>query len=292
MEWQQLEYFHMVAQTEHYTRAAERLAVSQPAVSRSIAKLEEELGIPLFERRGRGIALSRYGAVFYKRTSRILQEMEQAKREIADLLDPEYGTVSFAFLKSLGISTVPALIQAYVADHPHVHFRLFQNATNVMLQLLENGEVDFCLSTIVPSGDDIEWAHLWMESLFAYVPRNHPLSRRASVTIAELAAEKLIVLKQGYSSRMFADRMFAEASLTPNITFEADELVTIIGFVRANLGISILPQVGELNMDNIVCLPIEGAESERAIGLAWNKDKYLSPAARRFRQFVIDRYRE
>lgn len=106
MEWQQLEYFH--------TLAAGKLSLSQPALSRSIAKLEQELGIPLFDKQGRGVVLNAYGRMFQARISRILHEMTEAKREIFELENPEYAQISLAFLKSLGIRYVPYFVRSFL----------------------------------------------------------------------------------------------------------------------------------------------------------------------------------
>jgi DNA-binding transcriptional LysR family regulator len=292
MEWQQLEYFQIVAQTEHFTRAAEVLSISQPTLSRSIAKLEEELGVPLFERLGRRVVLNHYGKLFYERTARILQEMSEAKQEITDLINPEHGTISFAFLKSLGASSVPKLVSLFLQQYPYVHFNLFQNATNAMLDQVESGEIDFCLSSMTETRKGVEWMNLWSEEIFACVPIHHPLAYRHSVSIRELAEEKFITLKQGYSIRTIFDQLFEQAGIKPNITFEGDEVVTVIGFITANLGIALLPKIKGVDMNNIKCLSISEPLVTRSIGIAWSKERYLSPVARRFREFLMDYYKE
>ncbi|TNJ62970.1 LysR family transcriptional regulator [Paenibacillus hemerocallicola] len=288
MEWQQLEYFHTVARVEHFTRAAELLSVSQSALSRSISKLEEELGVKLFERKGRGVVLNRYGKEFYAKTSRSLQELAQAKQEMIDLLDPERGTVSLAFLKSLGASFVPNLVSAFLGSCPRVHFQLFQNATSVMLDQLEAGDIDFCLSTVTETRASIEWQPLWTEDIFAFVPVGHELGNRRQVSLQELADSRVIALKQGYGTRTVMDRLYDQAGITPKIMFEGEEVVTLMGFVRAKLGITLLPDIKGVDMEGIVRLPVDEPECRRTIGLAWNKNSYLSPVANRFRQFLTE----
>lgn len=287
MEWQQLEYFHAVAKLQHVTRAAEQLAVSQSALSRSIANLEAELGVKLFERKGRGIVLNRFGQAFYAKTFRGLQEIARAKQEMLDLLAPDSGTVSLAFLKSLGTAFVPQLVSAFLQDSPKVQFRLHQHATPVMLDQLEAGEIDFCLSTVTENRPVIEWLPLWTDEIYAYVPASHPLARKGSVTLQELANNRMIALKPGYGTRTIQDRLFEQAGLQPAMMFEGEELVTLIGFVRANLGVALLPAVNGVLMDGIVRLGVDAAECTRTIGLAWNRSSYLSPVAIRFRDFLI-----
>src|SRR5579875_1786359 len=113
MEWHQIQYFQMVAETEHFTRAAEILSISQPALSRAISKLEEELGVQLFDRTGRNIVLNKYGKMFLQRVERSIQEIELGKQEIHDMIHPDHGTISLSFLHSLGISFIPGILKGF-----------------------------------------------------------------------------------------------------------------------------------------------------------------------------------
>lgn len=292
MEWQQLEYFKIVAETQHFTRAAEILSIAQPTLSRSISNLESDLGVPLFERLGRQVILTRYGKMFYKRTCGVLKEISLAKQELQDLVDPDHGRISIAFLQSLGASSVPKLIHHFLKEYPFVHFEMYQNSPNEILDQLEKGEIDFCFSAITQQRRGIEWVHLWNEKIFAFVSNDHPLANRKNVSIHELAEYKFVTLKQGYSIRTVFDQIFNAAGLQPSITFEGDEAVTVLGFVSANLGISLLPKIEGLRIGNIKQLSIREPVFERKIGLAWNKEKYLSPAAKRFQEYVEKMYQE
>jgi DNA-binding transcriptional LysR family regulator len=291
MEWQQLEYFQIVAETQHFTRAAEILSITQPTLSRSIAKLESELGVPLFERKGRQVILNQFGRMFYKRTSRVLKEMSEAKQEILDLIDPDHGEISFAFLKSLGISNVPKIIHHFLKQYPSVNFNFYQNSRDKMFEQLVSGEIDLCLSSINDAYPGIEWVKLWSEEMFVFVSNEHHLAHQKIVSIHELAHEKFIVLKQGNSSRTTFDSIFKQAGLIPNITFEGDEIFSVLGFVSENLGITLHPKISGVNMVNLNCLRINESILHREIGIAWNKLKYLSPVANRFKQFLIEYYK-
>lgn|SRR5690606_17078097 len=290
MEWQQLEYFHTVAKVQHFTKAAEILSISQPALSRSIANLEAELGVPLFDREGRTVRLNRYGERFKTRVSRALKEISDGKEELSNLLHPDYGVVAFSFLKSLGIFAVPTLLNQFLQEAPHIRFQLYQQATNVMLDQLEQGEVDFVLSSMTETRKSVEWKYLWEEEIFAYAPMHHPLANKGEIHIHELENEAFIAIKQGYGLRTIADELFNQAQITPNILFEADEVVTVLGFVTAGLGISLLPDITKLDYSNVVRLRIKDSGSRRKIGLAWKSNGYLSPAAERFRDFLYKRY--
>lgn len=139
MEWQQLEYFHTVARLQHMTLAAQTLCITQPALSRSIARLEKELGVPLFERNGRAIVLNRYGRLFLNRVNRIMNEYQEGKRELEDLIHPEHGEVSLGFLHTLGVHSIPDVIRSFRSAYPQIHFQLHQNSTQFLLDQLSAG---------------------------------------------------------------------------------------------------------------------------------------------------------
>ncbi|MBG9758084.1 LysR family transcriptional regulator [Lysinibacillus sphaericus] len=290
MEWQQLEYFVTVAKLEHMTRAAEALAISQPALSRSISKLEEELGVPLFDRQGRSIMLNRYGELFLYRVQRMRKEYEKAVLELQELNNPELGDVSLGFLHTLGTSIVPDLIRAFRQKHPHIRFHFTQNYSHSQLKQLLAGELDLCLLAAIDTEPPVSWKELWRDELFIMVPIDHPLAHRKSIKMKELEHESFVLMKKGYALRRSADRLLHAAGIKPKISYEGDEVSTIAGFVGAGLGVSLLPDDEDLNPKKIVKIHVEDMVCERIIGMAWIDNRYLSPSARQFQQFVFDFY--
>src|ERR1700751_4840048 len=147
MELQQLKYFREVAEREHVTRAAEKLFVSQSAISRAVTQLEEELGVPLFYRQGRTVVLSPYGRLFLKHVNRALSVLEGGKRLLREQTGEESGTISLGFLHSLGVEMVPRLIKEYRRKHPRTQFALLvQRSGRVLVTQLAEGSIDLCLS--------------------------------------------------------------------------------------------------------------------------------------------------
>ncbi|WP_168123211.1 LysR family transcriptional regulator [Paenibacillus sp. HB172176] len=294
MEWQQIQYFQAAAELQHMTKAAERLSISQPALSRSIGKLEEELGVPLFDRQGRSIVLNAFGRSFHGHASRIMQEMEEARRDIEAMKDPQRGEISLSFLKSLGIRFVPNMAERFLNRYPHVDFKFYQSSTSMMLQQLKDGEIDFCLSSMTNTPPEIQWMPLWNEEMFIVVHPEHPLATRDSdsVSLTELIDQKFIALRPGYGSRAIFDEMLGSIGETPKIAFESDEVVSLLGFVSANLGIALLPRISGLNMEGVATLSISDYSCNRVIGLAWRKDKYYPPIAAAFKKFLIEEYKQ
>ncbi len=287
MEWNQLHYFQTVANLEHFTRAAESLMVSQPALSRSMARLEEELGVPLFDRHGRTVSLNRYGHIFLKRVNRALLEIAEGQKEIQDLVNPSSGTVSLGFIHSQGTNLVPDLIGSFRKQYPAITFQLFQNTSRLILDQLEAAEADFCLCTQPAGREGIKWTELYTEKLFVIVPKEHRLANRASIKLNEVAEDPFILVKKGNGLREITDRLIREAGFTPNVTFEGEELTTVASLVAANLGVAIIPHLRGLDLKNLAELPVSEPICQRIIGMAWVEGRYLSPAARRFQEFVL-----
>ncbi|QYM62450.1 DNA-binding transcriptional regulator, LysR family [Bacillus subtilis] len=292
MEWEQLEYFQTLARMQHVTKAAKSLSITQPALSRSIARLENHLGVPLFDRQGRSISLNQYGHIFLRRVQAMMKEYTEGKEEIQALLKPDQGVVSLGFLHTLGTTLVPDLIGSFQQEYPNIAFQLKQNHSYWLLERLKSGDLDLCLLASIKPEDPIQWIKLWSEELFVFVPNDHPLASRESITLNEIAGERFILLKKGYALRMTVDELFEKANIQPNIMFEGEEATTAAGFVAAGLGISILPDLKGLDQSKITKIRVSWPECQRVIGIAWIKGRFLSPVAETFKQYVISHFSE
>ncbi|AZV50805.1 MULTISPECIES: LysR family transcriptional regulator [Bacillus] len=290
MEWEQLEYFQTLARIQHVTKAAETLSITQPALSRSIVRLENYLGVPLFDRQGRSITLNKYGERFLKRIDSIMKEFTEGREEIQSLLQPDQGEVSLGFLHTLGTTIVPNLIGAFKDQYPNVHFQLNQSHSNQLLDKLKSGELDLCLLASFPVESNIMWKPLWKEELFLFLPKHHVLATRQEITLNDIAHEPFVLMKEGFALRVTIDHIFEQVNITPNIVFEGEEAATIAGFVAAGLGVSILPDFKGLDQTNIAKVRISWPRFERTVGISWIEGKYLSPVAENFKQYIINQF--
>lgn len=150
MELRQLQYFVKVARKQHVTQAAEELHVAQSAVSRQIHQLEEELGVQLFIQKGRNLQLTSVGRLFLDRVESILADLERAKSEIHEFLNPEAGEIRIGFPHSLGIYLLPTVVAEFRKDHPNVKFRLRQGTYNSLIRDVMKGEIDLAFISPFP----------------------------------------------------------------------------------------------------------------------------------------------
>lgn len=292
MELNQLEYFKTLAHINHFTQAAQAISVSQPALSRSIAKLENELGVPLFTRVGKTIRLTQYGQIFLIHVERALQEISNGRQALSNLSEPDQGVVNLSFLHSLGSYLIPSLLSNFRKQYPKIQFRLNQNNSALLTNQLIDGETDLCLCSTLMTTESLGWVFLCAEELFVVVASKHHLATRKSIRLEEIVHEPLITFKPMYGLRILADQFFEASSIRPQIAFEGDEIVTVAGLVDANLGIVLIPRLPGLEHLNISFLAVETPNCTRSLGMAWNTNKFLSPAAKKFQQFVIDSFED
>ncbi len=222
----------------------------------------------------------------------MMKEYTEGKEEIQALLKPDQGVVSLGFLHTLGTTLVPDLIGSFQQEYPNIAFQLKQNHSYWLLERLKSGDLDLCLLASIKPEDPIQWIKLWSEELFVFVPNDHPLASRESITLNEIAGERFILLKKGYALRMTVDELFEKANIQPNIMFEGEEAATAAGFVAAGLGISILPDLKGLDQSKITKIRVSWPECQRVIGIAWIKGRFLSPVAETFKQYVISHFSE
>lgn len=291
MEWQQLEYFRVVAKTEHFRKAAELLAISQPALSRSITKLEEELGILLFDRTGRTVQLNKFGRLFLKRVENGLNEIAIGVEEINQFKNPYTGTVSLAFLQTLGTSIVPEIISCFNKQYPQVEIQLYQNKIFNNIQQLINREIDLCL--ISPVGGEnpkIIWHPLFNEELFLYVPADHRFAERTTLSLSELSEDYFIGFKKELGMHEIINNLCEKAGFTPKIKFEGEDVSTMAGLVSAGLGVTIIPAFHGISSGKIKQISLSEPYCFREIGLAWLNGNTLSPSVELFRTYVIENF--
>ncbi len=287
MELQQLKYFQTVARFEHMTRAAEELHISQPSLSITIARLEEAIGVPLFDRYGRQIKLNDFGKVFLRRTERAFNELEEGIREVKDLAGLDHGIVSLA---ANNLVMLPELLSSFLSKYPEIKFQLIQDTTIKMQQYLEKGDIDFCITCPPIESREINSIPLYNEEIVLLVPKNHRLADRTSINLHEITNESFIGLKEGYGIRDIADELCKQAGVIPNYAFEVNDTSLVSYLLQSGLGVAFFPSNawrGSIKSFTIK-LHIKEPFFQRTLGLSWLKNRYLSAASLRLRQYIID----
>lgn len=286
MELLQLRYFQKVAHLESITKAANELHVSQPALSKMIARLEHDLGASLFDRQGRTIRLNDFGRSYLNRINRVFFELEEGEREIEEMVTTQHRITSVSIALP---HILPFFIGEFMKEHPNVHIKQYTGTAAAMKKQLEDGDIDFCISMRPIEGTEIEWMTLLDEEIFLSVPPDHPLAHRSSVHLNEVCNEVFINRPMGYDFRDLTDQFCSEAGFTPHTPLELEEAGAILRLIELGLGISFTPQLSLLqeNLPKTVQIPITAPRCRRNIGLAWHKGRYFSQAATDLHQFTV-----
>ncbi|MCM3145930.1 LysR family transcriptional regulator [Brevibacillus sp. MER 51] len=289
MELLQLQYFLTVARMEHVTEAARSLHVTQSSLSKTIQRLEDDLGVPLFDRTGRKLRLNEFGSKFLCRVERALFELEQGKLELRDLSNPEHGTLELAVTTA---STLPNILREFRKKRPDIQFHVQMLTTQEMVTLLHRGEVDFCLSSPPVQDDDIECQIVFIDPILVAVPRGHRLADRSIVSLTELKDESFVGVKKGYGTRDLVDAICKSVGFAPTYVYEGDEPARLIQLVEAEIGIAFIPSTARDSREQISYLRVENHELVREIALLWHKSRYISRAAQEFREVIVDYFED
>lgn len=283
-----LAYFAAVARTEHVTRAANETQVPQSTLSRAMVRLERDLGVDLFARRGRTVSLTPAGRTFLTSVERALAEIERAADEVRADADPAVGKVAFGFLRTMGAETVPGLLHAFRADHPRVRFSLVQTYGEAMLDGLRAGELDLCLTSPIPDAPDLVARRLDEQKLRLVVPAEHALAGRRRVRLAEAADEAFVTMESGYGLRRITDDLCRQAGFKPRVAFEGEEPETLRGLVAAGLGVALLPPP-PFPRPGVVELTVTAPRAVREIGVAWLGGHPDTPPVAAFKKFLLSK---
>jgi DNA-binding transcriptional LysR family regulator len=286
MELLQLRYFQTVARTEHMTKAAQELHIAQPALSKTISRLEADMGVPLFDRHGGRIRLNTFGKLYLDKVERALRLLEEGQKEINELAGLEHGSIHLA------TSTLDPLsepLSRFLAEHPDVNFQISQAGTDEMMKMMELGEVDLCFTSM--DMEQSEWSQVTVlrEDVYLAVPQGHRLAVHSSINLNELENEAFIGYKENFIFQQMNDKFLKEAGITPRYVCRVDDPPAIASLVRAGLGVALF---GCLHVQdaNLKLLPIAQPECQRHYRIIWHEKRYLSLAARKFRDFVIQHF--
>ncbi|MFI0813293.1 LysR substrate-binding domain-containing protein [Streptomyces echinatus] len=284
MELNSLRQFLVVARLEHLSRAADELHVAQPSLSRTIARLENELGAPLFDRSSR-LRLNDAGRLFRDHVERALGELQAGQRAVAEATAEGLGTVRLA---SETFLTLTGPLAAYKRAHPGVELELHWSPAEDMARLLRARQVDLCVASQPVHGEGLTTAHLFDEAVGVGMPLDHPLASRTSVSIRELADQPLITAREGHWLRRLLDRLFAARGLTPKIVCESDEHSAIADLISAGLGIGLVPSFARRKAAAVpvAWIPVDSPDCRRTVTLCWGAGGHLSAAARLMRTTI------
>ena len=283
MELLQLRYFCVVAKHQNMTKAAAELMISQPALSKTIASLEKELGTPLFVRRNRSIFLNRAGEILYQKIDQSINLIDDTVSEIRELSNEPFGNVRLLVLSAS--SYMPGF---YIAFHQRYPFIKLQLSNYIRYEHMFMYDCDFCITAdagFTPLAGNCV-VPILTERFVLAVQKQHPLAGRGSIHLKEAAPYPFVASNRREDLEFYC----LKAGFRPNIIAECDNGTTYEAFLRGGVGISVVPEItlGSVLPEDIVCIPLTYPVRERTISLTYDSRRRMSNAGQLFLQFCME----
>ncbi|CAH8711098.1 LysR family transcriptional regulator [Paenibacillus thiaminolyticus] len=284
MDIKQLFYFVTVADQLSYSKAAQKLHISQPSLSNAIKNLEHEVGSPLLERSTRKIEMTDAGKVLYNKSLQLLSHMNILKKEMQEVRLTGSGELIIGMIESVR-HWVPKVIREYQGRFPSIRIKLIEVLSRkAVIDSLRKYHTHLIITNQCIEEEDIESLPLYKEKLVLVLHRDHPLSVKESITFTELAEEPFIISMEGFQTREDILEAFALEEASPNIQFEIERFETALTLVRENLGVAIIPEnyLVEPKDASMVRKMMDSPALERTVYLTYMKNRYLAPAVQSF----------
>ena len=286
--FQQLRGFCHSALTGSISAAARRLSLSQPSVTLQIQALEREMGVQLFERGKGGIRLTPDGAVLFKMTKPLVEEVESLEERFnLARSEPGEGSIQLAAGGSTLLRVLPEAIDRFKREYPRIRLRVHNLSGEEGLALLRAGSIDFAVGPMLGVPDDLEFHPVASYAPVLITSRNHPLGKRKKVTLEQISRYPLVLPPKNLSMRVLVDSTFQKHGLTYQIALEVGGLEVIKKFVEMGLGISIITSIGLSGEEKLMVVGVEDYFPKKHYGIVLSKKKALSRPARLFTTLLL-----
>lgn len=288
MEIRQLQYFMAVCEEMHFTKAAEKIGISQPTLSQQIRALEDELNTPLFDRLGKKIALTEAGSLLLQYSSQIARDLQNAKDSIADLRKAQRGALRIGVLPSDLDYRITGLLTEFHRQFPGIKLQVFASVD--ILQLVLDNEVDIGISLEGPPDDRLVRIPLCREDYVIVVSGGHPLqSREEPLRLDELRTIPMIMYPEGYIGRDIVESFTRRRGFTLNTTLETTSATSVLNLVKANTGATVQPYplIQQIDDPELICIPIVEETPYRSLEILYRSDRYLGRAAKSFMDLIV-----
>lgn len=289
---QDLRAFVKIAEFGSFHEAAQWLHLSQPALTRRMQKLEENLGIQLLDRTTRRVSLTAVGRDFLPKARRLLDDFENSILGIRELAERQSGVVTLACIPTAAFYFLPTVIKEYNREYPKIRIRILDLSGNEGLESVMRGEADFGINITGGQQPEVDFLPLIDDPFVLACRRDHELAQRERVSWRELEPFRLIGVGRSSSNRMLLDHALADLTWRPRWFYEVQHLSTSLGLVEAGLGVSVLPGLAMPGDDHpiLVSRPLVEPVVTRKIGLVRRHGASLSPAADKFVGLLLSKW--
>ena len=283
-----LRAFLAVGQTQSFAAAAKLLHLSQPALSRRVAHLEDQVGVRLLDRTTRSVKLTPLGTRFLGQVRTVIENLDRSLVDLHDVAHLEAGDISIGCVFSVVHHFLPEVIRVYHTRHPRVLVRIVEEGAEEVLDCVKTGEADFAINYTGMHDPELEFTPLLREPFVLACAADHPLARRRSVHWAELADHPYALVSHASRNRVLIDQALAEVERLPRPVCEVRHIATLIGLVQNGLVVAVAPQLALPREGNaVVGIRLEAPAITRTIGMIKRKGRSLTPASEAFAQLLM-----
>lgn len=288
MDLRQLRYFVAVAEAGTMTRAAKRCHVAQPSLSQQIAKLEKGLGVVLFDRQARGVALTPAGKALLPRARRMLADAEEIRARIADDVSEGAGRFAVGAIPTIAPYTLHRVLPRLREEFPLAEITIREDLTDVVAEAVEDNQLDLAITSTPIRREPLEVEVLASEPLMLVLPAGHPLVEAPAVNPVDVRDEPTIVLNAMHCLGEQIQGFCARSGMARSVVCEGTQLGTVLELVSAGMGISLVPRMAALQDTSPLrrYLTFHGEDGRRDIALIRRRDRSLSRVARRFSELL------
>lgn len=287
LELRQVRYFLAVAETRHFTKAAQRLRVSQSTLSSQIKALERDLGTPLFDRTGRSVRLSAAGAALLDPAGRLVGEAAACRDAVNGVFAALTGRVRVGVTHVFSTRLVPRAVAEFNRRHPGIELGVKRVGGYEVRTGVISGRFDIGISYALRATKEIEMEHLFDDELVLIVPPGHPLMGRGAVRLAELAGHAMVLPDFDCTTRRRLEREFEERSIAPRILFEVNDVHAIFDIIRLGTCVTILPRQSIIDANGIEVVEIAEPRLPLPAKIFWPREAFRTAAARAFREVIL-----
>ena len=286
MELRHLRYFDAIAETLNFTRAAERLHVTQSTLSHQIKQLEDELGMPLFDRSGKQVRMTEAGEVLRSHMTPALEQIDLGLQALRAPAEAVTGSIRLGTTPSFNTRMVPQCVATLLNHYPSVQVNVEELAAGKILQRLRAGRLDIAVSYPPGDGADLWFEPLYNEELRLVVGVHHPLARRRRVRMVELHNVRMVLLPGQFQTRKLLDECFHAAGARPVVIAQLNSITPMIELIRQTDLAGIITETAISQAADLRVVPLEDPTPIRTPGLLWQKGPTRSPVLKHFAEII------
>lgn len=289
VSFRQLQIFVCIAQSATFAQAAEKMCLSQPALSSAIKKMESQLGGLLFSRTTRKVELSPEGRQFLPVAERLIGDWQEAFSDLHNLFSLGRGKLSIAAMPSFAAGLLPGILQQFKTEFPNIKLSVTDVVMESVIKDVQAGRAEIGFSFEHEKMDGLEFHPILTDNFIAVLPINHPLSENKELSWSQIALYPFVAMNKGSAIRQWIDSFMELNHLSLNIVVEASQLATLGQFVKHDLGVSVVPALCEEQMlsKELVCLKIHQSGLSKRVGIIKQKNGNLSQVAASFWQWTV-----